>query len=108
MPWFEKTYFFSTTPSVLYAYLILAASTGHFFVNLEKPLLKSLGKYSYGIYVYHAVLSQLVLLVLNYDILYPLACTVITAVAAALSYEIYEKPFMKLKQRFTIVKNHET
>ncbi|MFZ1529712.1 MAG: acyltransferase [Ferruginibacter sp.] len=118
MPWFERTYFFSTTPSVLYAYLILAASTGHFFVNLEKPLLKSLGKYSYGIYVYHAVLSQLILVaflkilpaktVLNYDIIYPLACTVITALVAALSYEIYEKPFMKLKQRFTIVKNHET
>lgn len=117
-PQFEQTYFFSTTPSILYAYLILAASTGHFFVNLEKPLLKSLGKYSYGIYVYHAVLSQLVLVaftkllpsktVLNYDLIYPLACTVITALVAAGSYELYEKPFMKLKQKFTIVKNHET
>ena len=117
MPRFEQDYFFATTPSILYAYLILAASTGKFFVNLELPLLKSLGKYSYGIYVYHAVLSQLVLMVFmkflpgksvfTYDIIFPLTCIVVTAVVAGLSYELYEKHFMKLKQKFTIIKNHE-
>ena len=117
MPQFEQDYFFATTPSILYAYLILAASTGNFFVNLEKPILKSLGKYSYGIYVYHAVLSQLVLMafmkmipgknIFTYDILYPITSVIVTAVVAGLFYELYEKHFMKLKQKFTIIKNRD-
>lgn len=118
MPAFEQEYFFSTTPAIFFAYLILAASTGHFFINLEKPILKSLGKYSYGIYVFHATVSQLLLFAflklipqkttLLYDFIYPVSCTLLTAIVAGLSYEIYEKPFMKLKQKFTIVKNRDT
>lgn len=115
---FINTYFFSTVPSILFAYIIMAASTGDFFVSLENKPLKLLGKYSYGIYVFHAVISELILVafmkympantILNYEILYPVSCVVTTAVVAGLSYEIYEKPFMKLKQRFTVVKNHGT
>ncbi|MEP6675797.1 MAG: acyltransferase [Ferruginibacter sp.] len=115
---FINLYFFSTVPSILFAYIIMSASTGDFFINLENKPLKLLGKYSYGIYVFHAVVSELILVafmkflpantLLNYDVLYPLTCIVCTAIVAALSYELYERHFMKLKQRFTIVKNHDT
>jgi peptidoglycan/LPS O-acetylase OafA/YrhL len=108
---------FCAIPSILFAFIILGASTGNFFVNLETPFLKRLGKYSYGIYIFHAVISQLVIglflkylpskTILNYDVLYPLASLTCTAIVAGLSYEIYEKRFLRLKQRFTIIKSHE-
>ena len=114
---FINTYFFSTVPSILFAYIIMSASTGDFFISLENKPLKLLGKYSYGIYVFHAVISELILVffmkklpgntVLNYDVLYPLTCIIATVIVAGLSYELYEKHFMKLKQKFTVVKNHE-
>ncbi len=76
-----------------------------------------LGKYSYGIYVFHAVVAELILVVfmkylpaksiLNYDILYPLGCVIATAIVAGLSYEIYEKRFLKLKDKFAIVKTKD-
>jgi peptidoglycan/LPS O-acetylase OafA/YrhL len=116
-PGWINTYFFSTAPAILFAFLILAASTGHFLFNLEKPLFRYLGKYSYGIYVFHAVVSELILLVFlkhvpshsifYYDVLYPLVCIGMSCAVAGLSYELYERHFLKLKQRFTVIKNHE-
>ncbi len=113
-PWFVKTFLFATFPAVLFAFIILAASTGKFVFNLETRLLRALGKYSYGIYVFHAVVSQLILAIfikllpnnskLTYEIVYPLICIIATSIVAALSYEIYEKRFLKLKDRFAIIK----
>jgi peptidoglycan/LPS O-acetylase OafA/YrhL len=104
-------------PSILFAFIILAASTGHFFVSLENPLLKRLGRYSYGIYIFHATVSEILIIlfiryipaktILIYDVLYPVTCVVLTSVIAGLSYEIYEKRFLRLKKRFTIIKNQE-
>lgn len=104
-------------PSILFAFIILAASTGNFFVSLENSFFKTMGKYSYGIYIFHATISQFLIVlfvkylpsktIFNYDVLYPVVCTFATALVAGISYEVYEKRFLKLKQRFTIVKNHE-
>ncbi|MBC7867713.1 MAG: acyltransferase [Gloeobacteraceae cyanobacterium ES-bin-316] len=109
-----EKYFFSTLPSVLFAYIILAASTGKFFVNLETPFLNLMGKYSYGIYVFHAVVSEIILYgflkanvqrsILIYDFFYPLTCLIFTCIIAGLSYELYEKKFLKLKNRFALIK----
>jgi peptidoglycan/LPS O-acetylase OafA/YrhL len=114
LPGVIDTYLSSTVPAILFAFIILSASTGTFIVSLENKFLKQLGKYSYGIYVFHAVVAQLVLIVflkylpsptsLNYDILYPLASIACTSLVACISYEIYEKQFLKLKDRFAIVK----
>lgn len=116
-PAWVNTWFFSDAPSILFAFLVLAASTGHFVVNLERPLFRRLGKYSYGIYVFHAVVSQLILMVFLkyappdsifcYDVLYPLLCILLSCLVAGLSYELYERHFLQLKQRFTAIKNHE-
>ncbi|MEI9943312.1 MAG: acyltransferase [Chitinophagaceae bacterium] len=107
----------STLPSILFAFIILSASTGNFILNLENAVMKRLGKYSYGIYIFHAIICQFIITfflkylpgktIFNYDILYPLCCVVATAIVAGISYELYERHFLKLKQRFTIVKNHD-
>lgn len=100
--------------SILFGYIILAASTGKFIINLEYNILKLLGKYSYGIYIFHAVVSQIILLVFMkvfdnngfwiYDVLLPIACVIATAVVAGLSYELYEKWFLQLKDKFAVIR----
>lgn len=114
-PVFVQTYLFSTLPAILFAYIVLAASSGKFILNLELPLFRTLGKYSYGIYVYHAVLSEMILIFLNrnfpsgglllYDLVYPLLCIAVTALVAGLSYEFYEKRFMQLKEKYSVLKS---
>lgn len=114
LPSVINTYLFSTIPAILFAFIILAASTGKFIVNLERKTFKMLGKYSYGIYIFHAVVSQFILFafthylpgrsILLYDFLYPVCCVIGTAVVAGLSYELYERHFLKLKNKFALIK----
>ncbi|HEX2532129.1 MAG TPA: acyltransferase [Chitinophagaceae bacterium] len=116
-PAFVSTYLFSTVPAFLFAYIVLAASTGRFLVNLEKPLLKTMGRVSYGIYIFHAIIAQGVLFLFLklfgknnmpvYEFLYPLTCLVAVGVVAWLSFEWYEKRFLKMKKRFTVVQNQK-
>jgi peptidoglycan/LPS O-acetylase OafA/YrhL len=116
-PEIVETYLFSTVPALLFAYIILAASTGNFIFNLETNLLKRLGRYSYGIYVFHAAIAQLTLFVFlkifsrdsvaAWEGLFPLTCIVLTCIIAGLSYEFYEKRFLKIKKSFTVIQNQK-
>ncbi|HEX2535351.1 MAG TPA: acyltransferase [Chitinophagaceae bacterium] len=98
----------------LFGYLLLTAVWDRSVLNLEQPLLKTLGKVSYGIYLFHTIICQLVLVlfqkwvghpesVLLYDVVYPLVCTAATCVLAYFSYEYFEKYFLKRKVRFAVV-----
>lgn len=100
---------------LLYGYTLLAAVMDNSILRLEKPLLRTLGRVSFGIYLFHTAVCQIVLVAfrklirhpeshLIYDLLYPLMCLVMTCVIAYLSYELYEKRFLKLKNRFAVVK----
>jgi peptidoglycan/LPS O-acetylase OafA/YrhL len=110
-------YFFSTVASVLFAYIILAASTGNFIFNFENSFLRRMGRYSYGMYVWHSSIIQVLLLLLMrwftrdnrivFEILYPLLSVTIVVIVAGLSYELYEKHFLKLKKAFTVVQNQK-
>jgi peptidoglycan/LPS O-acetylase OafA/YrhL len=69
-------------------------------------LLLYLGKISYGLYVYHAlgnVLSNMLIPVHAAFIqlaLRPTAALAVTILLASTSYQVLEKPFLKLKSRF--------
>ena len=73
-----------------------------------------MGKISYGIYLFHTAICQLVLLLFKkvighpgwrivYDLGYPLACMVATGVVAYLSYRYYEMWFLNKKKKFELV-----
>lgn len=86
---------------------------------MRAKTLRFLGKYSYGIYVYHEIISILVTLWvrdflehhIHSKILYHLAfmaCVLlITIPLAMLSFHFYEKPFLKLKKYFNYPARNE-
>ncbi len=86
-------------------------------LSLENKYFDYIGKISYGIYVIHPLvifvvskiyvylqLNTLLPLVLQYVIIYS-TVLVITIIISSISYSWLEKPFLKLKNRFTIVKS---
>jgi peptidoglycan/LPS O-acetylase OafA/YrhL len=99
--------------SLLFIIIIINVSTNKAtVVNLEKPLFDFLGRISYGLYVYH----MLVILILkslikpiglpqtweSYLAVY-LSVSVVTIVISFLSYQYFERPFLKMKDKFSIV-----
>jgi peptidoglycan/LPS O-acetylase OafA/YrhL len=99
---------------LLYGYVLLAAVMDNSILRLENPLLRTLGRVSFGIYLFHTAVCQLVLVAfrklirhpgshLIYDFLYPLMCLAVTCVIAYISYEFYEKRFLRLKNKFAVV-----
>src|SRR5215211_848080 len=116
-PKWVTDYFFSTIAAVLFAYILLAASTGKFIFNLEKGFLIKMGRYSYGMYVLHATVIQLVFIyslkviarenLWYYEFVYPVIAIILVIIAAGLSYELFEKRFLKLKRFFTVVRNQK-
>jgi peptidoglycan/LPS O-acetylase OafA/YrhL len=85
-------------------------------INLEKNILDFLGKISYGIYVIHPLLIFLIAKVLCNlkwpdPLRYFLAYTSVlgtTIVLSYLSYNYFEKYFLKLKKRFVVVNSSPT
>ncbi len=116
-PAFINDYLFSTVPAILFAFIILAASTGNFIVNLEHALLRRIGRYSYGIYVFHAAVAQITLYLfarifhrnnlIAFEILFPLTTLILVVLISGISYEFYEKRFLKIKRKFTLVQNQK-
>lgn len=74
-------------------------------VSIPGPVLY-LGKISYGLYVFHGMLIDLALAgpFARYRVLEAIAIPVMTIACAALSYEFFEKPFLRWKGRFETVK----
>lgn len=101
--------------AVLFAFIIYNLVQPRSVVNMEYPLLRTLGKISYGIYLFHPPICRLVVTFLTkvlklkdsffvYDVVYPLLATVLTCLLAYASYELYEKKFLKFKNKFAIIK----
>jgi len=99
---------------ILFGYVLLAAVAENSIYSLEHPLLKTLGKISFGMYLFHTAICQFVLVFFKkfighpesrilYDIFYPLCNLVITSVVAYMSYTYYEKWFLVRKKKFELV-----
>lgn len=92
--------------------------TKDFLINLENRIFDFIGKISYGIYVIHPIL----IFVLSkwyssFSITWPyhvqifivlLSTTITTIILASISYYLFEKPFLKLKSRFAVVKSRNS
>jgi peptidoglycan/LPS O-acetylase OafA/YrhL len=98
----------------LFGYLLLAAVDENCIFNLEYPLVRTLGKISYGIYLFHTAVLQLTLVFfkkvvkhpgshLIYDLAYPLCGLAATCVVAYISYQYYESWFLKKKDKFAFI-----
>jgi len=98
------------------SFLLLAAvrgGLGQISTLLKNPTLRYLGKISYGLYVYHIVGRALALnitrvfvstdRIIVYPIVLLLTTLMVTVVISTLSYEILEKTFLKIKERFTLI-----
>lgn len=81
--------------------------------NLDNYIFNFLGRISYGIYIIHPLVIMFFLYLIKdipvssfikCVILYTLAITV-TVGLAYLSYQYFEKPFLRLKDKFTTIKN---
>jgi len=81
--------------------VVLMAGGGPF----AQPALVYLGRISYGLYVFHLMVIALVLLHFR---LWPVQLTLsfgLTLGLAALSYALLERPFLRLKARFTYIRS---
>ncbi|KAA9039240.1 acyltransferase [Ginsengibacter hankyongi] len=85
-------------------------------INLENKPCDFIGKISYGIYVIHPLLIFFYLKLLgrfnsdsvfNYLIIYFLIIST-AIIVAYISYEFYEKKFLKMKAKFTTIKSSNT
>lgn len=99
----------------LILFAIMQGSLGPITVLFKNKLFRYLGKISYGLYVYHVACGPLAFEITNAFIsqsslfVYPAARLIIrlivTILVSTLSYEILEKPFLRLKERFTFIRS---
>ena len=87
--------------------LMNLAKNPNSILSLENPVFDYLGKISYGMYMYHTIAVVIgVKVAMNFQqsdwISYPIAY-ILTILISALSYQYFEKPFLKIKSRFTTV-----
>ncbi len=102
---------FHTILALFFVHLILSAIAPNSVVRLERPFLNYLGKISYGIYVYHTFVLQIVLrlmykffsktnVLLMYEFVFPLLGLAITVLISHLSFKYFESFFLRIKKKY--------
>ncbi len=102
-----KKYAYNFFVALLFMYVILVAIAPNSVLSLENPFLKTLGKISYGIYVYHTFVLQIMVRVfykifpspslLVYEVLFPIVALGTTVLISYLSYHWFESFFLRRK-----------
>jgi peptidoglycan/LPS O-acetylase OafA/YrhL len=96
-------YTFAALIYVLVLLSVLKAGQGNFLHSvLTHPVMTMIGKYSYGMYLYHVTILSLLVPYLKKTSA-PLAFAVILAavfIVAALSWNLFEQRFLKMKRHF--------
>jgi peptidoglycan/LPS O-acetylase OafA/YrhL len=112
--------------SLVFGYVFVAAGCAMLllaFLGVSRwlsPKLVYLGKISYGLYVFHMLAIILVGKVLAragmlessalgtklaHSLVFQWAALTVTILLAVLSYRFLERPFLKMKQRFTVIRS---
>ena len=107
-------YFHHQIYSFLFGIIILNLATNdNTVVNFKLKYLDYLGKISYGLYMYHSILIVLSIKLLQaFNItqnlfIYALSF-LLTIIVSALSYEYFEKRFIKMKKNYSVLTGAET
>jgi peptidoglycan/LPS O-acetylase OafA/YrhL len=104
--------------AIMYAILILYGAAGRKTVlKLEGKIPKYLGKISYGLYVYHITALKLAFIAVSGsigfnagsigNIVYYVMGITLSIIFAAVSYEVMERKFLRLKNRFSLIQSGE-
>jgi len=98
--------------SIFYFIIILNISSNpNSIVNMENKFMNFISKISYGIYVYHMIVIYILsFIILQFDLhmnFITMLLTVLfyTILTAWISYNIIEKPFLKIKGKYSVVKS---
>jgi len=113
---FHLNFFSDEYYSVLFAILILNTATNpKAIISFDTKFLNYLGKISYGIYVYHWIIiyyfMDLLMPIKNdfwiYNILLYFCSISGTVIVSHFSYFYFEIMFLKLKEKFAIIKSNQ-
>ena len=101
--------------SVMFMVIIMNVSSNNkAIILLENKVFNFLGKISYALYMYHMIVVVFSIRLITWffgeiglfqNILIYVSSILLTIFVSWLSYEYFEKPFLKLKSKFTIVKS---
>jgi peptidoglycan/LPS O-acetylase OafA/YrhL len=92
-------------PMLILFYAIIIQPNKYSFINkiTNNKLINYLGKISFGLYIYHSLISEISLRILNRTSLkIVLLNLVLTIILASLSFELFEKQILKLKIKFEV------
>ena len=102
--------------SIFFAFVILEQNSfdNSFYKWKFSKLLSDLGRHTYGLYLYHFVAIYIVSIILgkllfntqSYQVFFvePILSLILSIIVSYLSYRYFEKPFLKLKDRFAYSK----
>lgn len=91
---------------VVFALASIALTLGFYKFEIDLPSwfakpFANLGEATYGVYLLHPVVYIFVNKVIHQPLLCIIATSIVTIVAANISYRLYEKPFIKLGKKVT-------
>jgi peptidoglycan/LPS O-acetylase OafA/YrhL len=99
----------------LFLVLILNVSTNpKSIIKLENKVFNFLGRISYGLYMYHMLVIVFLIQVernwmmqdsLSFNVLLYISAIGASVLVAWVSYNYFEKPFLRIKEKFTIVRS---
>lgn len=106
MGW-EFAYFYWEVYGFLFGIIIInLVNTDTSIISLDFKWMDYLGKISYGMYMFHVIIINVIIRFFTHNslLIYPLTFA-LTIVISVLSYEFFEKPFLQWKSGFAKVQS---
>ena len=99
-----RKYIFAIPMLILFYAIIIQPNKYSFIYKItNNKLINYLGKISFGLYIYHSLISEISLRILNRTSLkIVLLNLILTIILSSLSFELFEKQILKLKIKFEV------